>query len=122
MRRDPRGSRGSFGLHRTVLLLAATHLILDGYGNILAPLLPLLVMNLNLSYFAAGTLQMCFHLASSVGWQFVLVLAAGGFLLQSTLPVNVTLGQTWPGRSRRPARAAGVGHPLSRFSPVLHLL
>jgi FSR family fosmidomycin resistance protein-like MFS transporter len=28
------------------------------------------------------------------GWQFVLALAAGGFLLQSTLPVNVTFGQT----------------------------
>ena len=28
------------------------------------------------------------------GWPFVVVLAIGGFLLQSTLPVNVTFGQT----------------------------
>jgi MFS transporter, FSR family, fosmidomycin resistance protein len=28
------------------------------------------------------------------GWVFVAVVAAGGFLLQSTLPVNVTFGQT----------------------------
>ena len=28
------------------------------------------------------------------GWAFVLTLAIGGFLLQSTLPVNVTFGQT----------------------------
>jgi FSR family fosmidomycin resistance protein-like MFS transporter len=28
------------------------------------------------------------------GWSFVVVLAIGGFLLQSTLPVNVTFGQT----------------------------
>jgi FSR family fosmidomycin resistance protein-like MFS transporter len=27
------------------------------------------------------------------GWSFAAVLAAGGFLLQSTLPVNVTFGQ-----------------------------
>jgi len=60
------GSRGLFGLHRTVLLLAATHFIVDGYGNILAPLLPLLITNLGLSLFAAGTLQMCFQLANSV--------------------------------------------------------
>jgi FSR family fosmidomycin resistance protein-like MFS transporter len=59
-------TRGPFGLHRTILLLAATHFIVDGYGNILAPLLPLLITNLHLSLFAAGTLQMCFHLASSV--------------------------------------------------------
>jgi FSR family fosmidomycin resistance protein-like MFS transporter len=28
------------------------------------------------------------------GWSFTAVLAVGGFLLQSTLPVNVTFGQT----------------------------
>jgi FSR family fosmidomycin resistance protein-like MFS transporter len=27
------------------------------------------------------------------GWSFIVVLAIGGFLLQSTLPVNVTFGQ-----------------------------
>ena len=54
------------GLHPTVVVLAATHFIVDGFGNILAPLLPLLILNLNLSLAAAGTLQMCFQLANSV--------------------------------------------------------
>ncbi len=62
----PEGRRGLFGLHRTVLLLAATHFVVDGYGNILSPLLPLLITNLGLSFFGAGTLQMCFQLANSV--------------------------------------------------------
>ena len=48
------------------MVLAATHFIVDGFGNILAPLLPLLILNLNLSLAAAGTLQMCFQLANSV--------------------------------------------------------
>jgi FSR family fosmidomycin resistance protein-like MFS transporter len=55
-----------FGLHGTVLVLASTHFIVDGYGNILTPLLPLLVTDLNLSLAGAGTLQMCFQLANSV--------------------------------------------------------
>jgi FSR family fosmidomycin resistance protein-like MFS transporter len=54
------------GLHPTVLVLASTHFIVDGFGNILAPLLPLLIVNLNLSLAAAGTLQMFFQLANSV--------------------------------------------------------
>jgi MFS transporter, FSR family, fosmidomycin resistance protein len=55
-----------FGLHSTVLLLAATHFVVDGYGNILAPLLPLLIPQLHLTLAGAGTLQMCFQLANSV--------------------------------------------------------
>ena len=54
------------GLHPTVLLLASTHFLVDGYGNIYAPLLPLLIPHLNLSLAAAGTLQMCFQMANSV--------------------------------------------------------
>jgi FSR family fosmidomycin resistance protein-like MFS transporter len=53
-------------LHPTVALLASTHFIVDGYGNIYAPLLPLLIPQLGLSLAAAGTLQMCFQMASSV--------------------------------------------------------
>jgi len=78
------------GLHPTVLLLAATHFIVDGFGNILAPLLPLLILNLNLSLAAAGTLQMCFQLANSVAqlgfghiadrWRPRLLLIAGPIL------------------------------------------
>ena len=55
-----------FGLHTTVLILASTHFLVDGYGNILTPLLPLLITDLNLSLAGAGTLQMCFQLANSV--------------------------------------------------------
>src|ERR671912_396945 len=58
--------RASLGLHPTILVLASTHFIVDGYGNILAPLLPLVVSQLNLSLAGAGLLQMCFQLASSV--------------------------------------------------------
>jgi FSR family fosmidomycin resistance protein-like MFS transporter len=54
------------GLHPTVLLLAGTHFIVDGFSNIYAPLLPLLIPQLHLSLAAAGTLQMCFMIASAV--------------------------------------------------------
>lgn len=54
------------GIHPTVRLLASTHFVVDGFGNIYAPLLPLLIPHLHLSLAAAGTLQMCFQLASSV--------------------------------------------------------
>jgi FSR family fosmidomycin resistance protein-like MFS transporter len=94
---QPDGSRGPFGLHRTVLLLAATHFIVDGYGNILAPLLPLLITNLGLSLFAAGTLQMCFHLANSVSqlafghiadrWRPRVLLLGGPILAVTAIPL-----------------------------------
>lgn len=54
------------GLHPTVLLMAAAHVMVDGYGNILAPLLPLLIVRLDLSLAAAGTLTMLYQLAASV--------------------------------------------------------
>ena len=54
------------GLHPTVLLLASTHFMVDGFSNIYAPLLPLLIPQLNLSLAAAGTLQMCFMMANAV--------------------------------------------------------
>ena len=54
------------GLHPTVLLLAGTHFIVDGFSNVYAPLLPLLIPQLNLSLAAAGTLQMCFMMANAV--------------------------------------------------------
>ena len=55
-----------FGVHRTVLLLAGTHFVVDGFSNIYAPLLPLFIPHLHLSLAAAGTLQMCFQMANSV--------------------------------------------------------
>ena len=54
------------GLHPTILLMAAAHVMVDGYGNIFAPMLPLLIPRLGLSLAAAGTLTMLFQLAASV--------------------------------------------------------
>lgn len=56
----------ALGLDRTILLMAATHFAVDGYSNIYAPLLPLLIPRLDLSLAAAGTLTMCFQIAASV--------------------------------------------------------
>jgi FSR family fosmidomycin resistance protein-like MFS transporter len=53
-------------LHPTVLLLAGVHVMVDGYGNIFAPMLPLLIPRLGLTLAAAGTLTMLFQLAASV--------------------------------------------------------
>ena len=58
--------RRILGLHPTVVLLASTHFLVDGYGNIYAPLLPLLIPRLGLTLAAAGVLQMCFQMANSV--------------------------------------------------------
>ena len=83
------------GLHPTVLLLASTHFIVDGYGNIYAPLLPLLIPQLGLSLAAAGTLQMCFQMANSVAqlgfgrladrWRPRLLVVAGPVLAVAVL-------------------------------------
>jgi FSR family fosmidomycin resistance protein-like MFS transporter len=88
-------TRRPFGLHRIVVLLAATHFVVDGYGNILAPLLPLLISNLDLSLAAAGTLQMCFHLSNSVSqlafghvadrWRPRVLLLAGPLVAVTTI-------------------------------------
>src|SRR3954451_16665289 len=58
--------RWRHGLHPTVLLMASAHMMDDGYGNIYAPLLPLLIPKLNLSLAAAGTLTMLYQMAASV--------------------------------------------------------
>lgn len=54
------------GLHPTILLMAGAHMMVDGYGNIFAPMLPLLIPRLGISLAAAGTLTMLFQLAASV--------------------------------------------------------
>ena len=53
-------------LHPTIQLMAAAHVMVDGYGNIYAPMLPLLIPRLGLSLAAAGTLTMLFQMAASV--------------------------------------------------------
>jgi FSR family fosmidomycin resistance protein-like MFS transporter len=58
--------RAPWRLHPTILLMASAHLMVDGYGNILAPLLPLLITRLDLSLAAAGTMTMLYQLSASV--------------------------------------------------------
>jgi FSR family fosmidomycin resistance protein-like MFS transporter len=53
-------------IHPTVLLMAGAHFMVDGYGNIFAPLLPLLIPKLHLSLAGAGTLTMLYQMAASV--------------------------------------------------------
>jgi FSR family fosmidomycin resistance protein-like MFS transporter len=51
---------------KVVFVLAGIHFLVDGFSNIYAPLLPLLIPELNLSLAAAGTLAMAFQIANSV--------------------------------------------------------
>lgn len=53
-------------VHPTILLMSAAHLMVDGYANIYAPLLPVLIPRLGLTLAAAGTLTMLFQMAASV--------------------------------------------------------
>jgi MFS transporter, FSR family, fosmidomycin resistance protein len=53
-------------LHPTVWFIASVHFIVDGYGNIYPPLLPLLIPRLDMSLATAGTLTMLFQLSASV--------------------------------------------------------
>jgi MFS transporter, FSR family, fosmidomycin resistance protein len=53
-------------LHPTILLMAGAHMMVDGYGNIFAPMLPILIPRLDLTLAAAGTLTMLFQLSASV--------------------------------------------------------
>jgi MFS transporter, FSR family, fosmidomycin resistance protein len=74
-------------LHPTIVLMACAHMIVDGYGNIFAPLLPLLIPRLDLNLATAGVLMMLFQLAASVAqvgfgyladrWRPRLLLVAG---------------------------------------------
>ncbi len=54
------------GLHPAILAAASTHFIVDAYGNLYAPLLPLLIPRLGLSLKMVGTLAMVFQMADSV--------------------------------------------------------
>ena len=94
-----------FGLHGTVVVLAGTHFLVDGYGNILTPLLPLLITDLNLSLAGAGTLQTCFQLANSVAqlgfghvadrWRPRLLLIAGPVVSVGLLPLVGLAPSAW---------------------------
>lgn len=94
-----------FGLHRTVLVLAATHFIIDGYGNIFTPLVPMLRAELGLSLAAVGTLQMGFQLANSVSqlgfgpladrWRPRILLIGGPLLGVAVLPLIGLATSVW---------------------------
>lgn len=82
-------------LHPTVVRMASAHMMVDGYGNIYAPLLPLLIPRLDLSLAMAGAFAMLFQLAASVAqlgfghladrWRPRLLLMAGPFLAVGVL-------------------------------------
>jgi FSR family fosmidomycin resistance protein-like MFS transporter len=94
-----------FGLHPTILLLASTHFLVDGFGNMYAPLLPLLIPELHLSLMAAGTLQMCYQMANSVSqlafghladrWRPRVLLVAGPFVAVSVLSLVGPAPNVW---------------------------
>ena len=75
--------------------MASVHLLVDGYSNIFAPLLPLLIPRLGLTLAAAGTLTMLFQLAASVSqvgfghladrWRPRFLLLAGPFVSVAVL-------------------------------------
>ena len=95
----------SLGIHSTVLLLASTHFVVDGYGNIFAPLLPLLITQMDLTLAGAGTLQMCFQLAASVSqlgfghiadrWRPRVLLLAGPIAGVTLLPLIGLATDAW---------------------------
>ncbi len=98
-------TRRVFGLHPTIVLLAGTHFVVDGFSNILAPLLPLIITNLHLSLAAAGTLQMCLLLSNSVAqlgfghladrWRPRLLLLAGPVLSICVMPLVGVAASWW---------------------------
>ena len=87
--------RGWLGLHKSIWKVASTHVVVDAYSNIYAPMLPLLIPALGLTLAAAGTLAMCFQLANSVSqlafgaladrWRPRVLLIAGPLLSVSVL-------------------------------------
>lgn len=96
---------GYLRLHPTILLLAGIHFLVDAYGNILAPLLPLVIPRFGLSLAAAGALQMCFLVANSVSqlgfghladrWRPRLLLVIGPLVAVSILTLIGLAPSVW---------------------------
>ncbi len=128
---------GPLGLHPAILLLAFIHFVIDGYGNIYAPLLPLLKPRLGLSFFIAGTLAMAFQMATSVAqlgfgqladrWRPRLLLVAGPVLtvvvlsLTGLAPTPLTLAAVLLigglGSAAYHPPAAALAHRLGGYRP-----
>lgn len=93
------------GLHPTVIVLASTHLLVDGFGNIYAPLLPLLIPQMQLSLTAVGVLQMFFQISNSVSqlafgrladtWHPRVLLVAGPFFAIAILSLIGLSTNAW---------------------------
>ena len=122
-----------FGLHSAIWATASTHFVVDAYGNMFAPLLPLLIPQLNLSLKTVGVLAMCYQLASSVSqlgfgtladrWRPRVLLMGGPMLsvvvlsligTSTVVPMLAAHSPDWRSRRRgvssagRGARARGV--------------
>lgn len=90
-----KAAQSSGRLDPTILKVAAVHFVVDGYGNILAPLLPLLIPRLGLSLATAGLMTMLFQMAASVSqvgfghladrWRPRLLLVVGPFVAVAVL-------------------------------------
>jgi FSR family fosmidomycin resistance protein-like MFS transporter len=82
-------------LHPTIVRMASAHMMVDAYGNIYAPLLPLLIPRLGLSLAMAGALAMLFQVAASISqlgfghvadrWRPRLLLVTGPFIAVGVL-------------------------------------
>lgn len=99
-------TRSILGLDRTVIYLASTHFVVDGYGNIYAPLLPLLIPQLGLTFTLVGVLQMCFQMSNSVAqlafgrladrWRPRLLLLVGPIVSVTVLSLIGLVPGVWP--------------------------
>jgi hypothetical protein len=123
-RRPPAGPASAplkarpLGLHPTVLVLASTHFLVDGFGNALTPLLPVLVPRLNLSLAAVGTLQMCYQLANSVAQLGVGYLAGLVVPFVGMMADRAGIEPTLLLMSGLPVLAAAAAWPLPRGKQV----
>lgn len=82
-------------LDRRIFVLAGMHFVVDSYGNIYAPLLPLLLPHLTMSLAVAGALTTCYQMAASISqlgfghladrWKPRLLLLAGPVLSVTVL-------------------------------------
>jgi FSR family fosmidomycin resistance protein-like MFS transporter len=122
-----------------VLLMASAHMMVDGYGNIYAPLLPLLIPRLDLSLETAGILTMMFQIAASVAqvgfgrladkWRPRFLVMAGPVisvcllsligLAQSTAMLGVILVAGGLGAAAFHPPAAALAHRLGGDRPGL---
>ena len=94
-----------FGLPPAVTVMAATHFVVDGFSNIYAPLLPILIPRLGLTLATAGLLQTCLQLSNSVSqlafgaladrWKPRVLLIAGPLLSVAVLSLIGLANSVW---------------------------